>query len=359
MDPTVLPPGTCSFQPENMKAWLYSRTSGGLEKNLSLSATARPPPAPRGKEVMLEVISAALNPADLKLPELGFPMRMYIGMPATPGMDFCGRVVATGPLAQHWKEGQMVFGCSRWPGQFGSLAEYLVASGENLALVPAGVKEDHVVTLGVAGQTAYQSLVGHVKAGDRVLINGGSGGCGVFAIQIAKQMGCRVTATCSTKNMELCLRVGADEVIDYTAEADLVGALVQRGVVFDCIVDHVGLPSTLYYQCHHFLKEDGAFVQVGAYAFTTIVLRALWPAFLGGGRRKYVVMGFKPDRKQLEQLAEWLEDGTIQPQLDSVYEFDDAVKAFERLRTGRTRGKIVVHVGSSRDASMEAFGIGM
>lgn len=350
---------TASFQPENMKAWLYSSTTGGLQKNLHINPLARAPPAPQGRELMVEVISAALNPADLKLPELGFPMRMFIGMPATPGMDFCGRVVATGPLAQHWKQGQLVFGCSARPVKFGSLAEYLLTTTENIALVPAGVKEDHAAALGVAGQTAYQSLQPHVKSGDRVLINGGSGGCGVFAIQIAKQMGCKVTATCSTKNMELCLRVGADEVIDYTAEEDLVGTLVQRGVAFDCIVDHVGLPSALYYQCHHFLKEDGAFVQVGAVAFTTIALRALWPTFLGGGRRKYVIVGFKPDRKQLEQLGEWLEDGTIQVQLDSVHEFNDAVQAFDRLRSGHARGKIVVHVGSSRDPSIEAFGIGL
>ncbi|OQD76611.1 hypothetical protein PENDEC_c004G02322 [Penicillium decumbens] len=355
-----MPPlDSASFHPEVMRAWLYSSTSGDLEKNLHLDASARAPPAPQGNEVLVRVLSAALNPVDYKFPEIGLPARMVIGMPASPGLDFCGHVVATGPLAQHFKEGQLVYGCPTRLGQFGSLGEYLNISADNIAVVPDGVAVDHAAAVPVAGLTAYQSLEGHVKAGENVFINGGSGGCGVFAIQIAKQRGCRVTTTCSTRNMELCLRLGADEVIDYTAEADIVAKLRQRKVVFDCIVDHIGLPSTLYYQCHHFLKENGVFVQVGASSLTTFIGRIGWPSFLGGGQRKYKIVMVKNNQRQLVQLGEWLQDGTIQIQLDSVYEFHDAKKAFEKLRSGRARGKIVVHVSDPHDQSMESFGIGL
>ncbi|KAJ5329666.1 hypothetical protein N7452_010056 [Penicillium brevicompactum] len=359
MDPTMPPGQMNSFQPESMQAWLYSGTSGGLENNLTFDPVARAPPALQGNEVLVRVLSAALNPVDYKLPEMGLPARMLVKKPASPGLDFCGRVVATGPLAKHLKEDQLVHGIPGLPTQFGSLAEYLTIGADKIAVVPEGVSVDHAAAITLAGLTAYQSLDGHVKAGDKVLINGASGGCGVFAVQIAKQLGCHVTTISSTRNIELCLRMGADEVIDYTAQNDLIKKLQDRKVIFDCIVDNVGLPSTMYYQCHHFLKEDGDFVQVGAPNLTTFLGRLGWPSFLGGGKRKYVVVMTKVDLKQLAQLGEWLSQGKIQVQIDSVFEFHETPKAFEKLRSGRTRGKLIVHIGDPHDQSMESFGIGL
>lgn len=355
-DPDVLPAASL---PETMKAWLYSSTSGGLEKNLHLDTTARAPPAPQGSQVLIRVLSASINPADYKVPELGLPARLYIGSPASPGMDFCGRVVTTGPLARHFREGTLVFGSAAHPIRFGSLAEYTLLPADQIAVVPEGVDVDSAAGVGIAGQTAFQSLEGYVRAGDKVLINGGSGGCGTFEIQIAKQMGCHVTAICSTRNMELCLRLGADEVIDYTAEKDLVGKLNAKGTVFDHILDHIGTPADMYYQCHRFLKEGGVFVQVGASSMTTQAGRLLWPAFLGGGRRRYVVLMYKPVQRHLEQLGEWLQEGGVKVQVDSTFEFEEVVKAFEKLRLGRARGKIVVHVGKDQRSNYEPFGIGM
>ncbi|KAF7718267.1 Uncharacterized protein PECH_002082 [Penicillium ucsense] len=342
-----------------MKAWLYSSTSGGLEKNLELNTTARVPPVPQGSQVLIHVLSTSLNPADYKVPELGLAARLYIGTPASPGMDFCGRVVKAGPLAQHLQEGQLVFGAVAHPLKFGSLAEYMIVTVEQLATVPDGVDVDSAAAVGIAGQTAFQSLEGYVKTGDKVLINGGSGGCGIFAIQIAKQMGCHVTAVCSTRNMELCLRLGADEVIDYTVEKDLTETLASRGTMFDHILDHVGTPGNMYYQCHRFLKEGGVFIQVGSSTISTQAGRLAWPAFLGGGRRKYTVLMYRPCSRQLLQLGEWMQEGALTVQKDSVFEFDEAVKAFEKLRSGRARGKIIVHVGKDERNNLESFGIGM
>ncbi|KAF4762841.1 hypothetical protein HAV15_001334 [Penicillium sp. str.  len=319
-----------SAQPTQMKAWLYSSTTNGLEKNLNFDASARAPPAVHGNNVLVQVLSASLNPADYKVPEMGLvglvAQKFVIGTPASPGMDFCGRVVVSGDDATEFLPGQLVYGCLSQPGQFGSLGEYLVTSASLLAPVPEGVEVDHAACIGIAGQTAYQSLAGYVSAGDKVFINGGSGGCGIFAIQIAKEMGCHVTTTCSTKNVEFVRGLGADEVIDYSVEEDLVATLRDRGVVFDHIVDHIGYPAPMYRESHHFF---GGWEDVGASGVGTFVDRLIWPSFLGGGKRKYVVFFFKNTREDLVKMGEW---------------FEDAVKAFEKLRSVRARGKIVVHV---------------
>ncbi|KAJ5294735.1 hypothetical protein PENANT_c014G10928 [Penicillium antarcticum] len=349
MDPTTGPPMDLPKVPTTMKAWLYSGTSSGLEKNMYLDETARVPPAPKGDEVLVEVLSSALNPADFKVPEMGPHARyLAIGMPATPGMDFCGRVVTTGPGAP-FKPGELVYGCHSMPVKFGTLAKYLSISSKLIAPLPEGVSVDDAASLGIAGQSAFQALTGYVKEGDKVFINGGSGGCGVFAIQLAKSMGCFVAVTCSTRNVELCYRLGADEVFDYTAVGDLVGALKKKGIVFDHILDHIGLPSDLYYQCHHFLRPGGVFVQVGASALTTFVGRVAWPSFLGGGKRKYVIFFFKNTREHIVKLGELVQQGTLKLNFDSKYEFENAVKAFERLRSGRARGKVLVHVADPQE----------
>ncbi|KAJ5776201.1 uncharacterized protein N7511_001212 [Penicillium nucicola] len=328
-----------------MKAWLYSDTTNGLENNLTFTPDARTPPALHNDDVLITVLSASLNPADYKLPELGLLARkLVIGTPASPGMDFCGRVVATGPDATDFAAGQLVYGNLGKPCQFGSLAELIVAPASFLVHLPDGVEVDHAATLGVTGQTAYQSLKGYVGAGDKVFINGGSGGCGIFAIQIAKVMGCHVTTTCSTKNVEFCRGLGADEIIDYSVEEDLVAGLCGRGVVFDHIVDHIGFPAALYRQSDRFLAPGKTFVQVGAPGVGTFAERMLLPGFLGGGKRKYVIFVTKNNKEDLVQLGEWVQKGDVKVQLDTAYELEDVVKAFKQLKSGRARGKIVVHV---------------
>ncbi|CAI7590363.1 unnamed protein product [Penicillium bialowiezense] len=319
-----------------MKAWFYSGTTNGLEKNLTFDTSARTPKV-SGDDILIKVLSASLNPADYKVPEMGLvAQKLVIGTPATPGMDFCGEVI-TGN--ESFSPGQLVYGCLSRPAQFGSLGEYLVTSASLLAPVPEGVEIDHAASIGIAGQTAYQSLAGYVSAGDRVFINGGSGGCGIFAIQIAKEMGCHVTTTCSTKNVEFLRGLGADVVIDYSAE-DVI-AVLKGGEVFDHVIDHIGAPEPLYRESNHFLKAGKAFVQVGASAMATFAGRLVVPGFLGGGRRKYNT------KEDLVKVGEMVKSGAVKIQLDSTFEFEETVKAFEKLRSGRARGKIVVHVANS------------
>ncbi|OGM47704.1 zinc alcohol dehydrogenase [Aspergillus bombycis] len=331
-----------------MKAWLYSSTNGGLEKNLVFSSDARTPGSPRGDQLLIQVISTAINPADYKAPAMSTVCGKVLiaTTPASPGMDFCGRVIAVGSdtSARQFTPGQLVFGCLGIPQQFGTLGEFILASANNTAPLPLGVDPDAAATIGVAGRSSYQSIVPYISAaGNRVFINGGSGGCGVYAMQIAKLLGCHVTVTCSTRNVQFCRDLGADEVIDYTTQ-DVLEELKSQGQVFHHAVDHIGSPEDLYQECHTFLKPGKVFVQVGAPSMVTFAHRLIRPAFLGGGKRKYVALLMKNHKDELVQIASWIREGKIRVELDTVYEFEETVGAFERLRSGRTRGKIVIHV---------------
>ena len=212
---------------------------------------------------------------------------------------------------------------------------------------------DRFAGVGIAGQTALQSLAPYVTAGDRVFINGGSGGCGTFAIQLAKILGCQVTTTCSTRNVALCRDLGADEVIDYTATPDLAAVLASHGRIkegskndapaYSHVVDHIGLPHDLYSQSHRFLLPGKSWVQVGTDRFSTLAGRLLRPGFLGGGRRSFVPFFFRNRRCDLLQLGRWVQEGRLRVVIDSVYDMKDARSALERLRSGRATGKIIVH----------------
>jgi alkaline phosphatase D len=216
-----------------------------------------------------------------------------------------------------------------------------------LTSLPEGVEVDDAATIGIVGLTEIQAIKPNVKEGDKVFINGGSGGTGVYGIQIAKALGCHVTTSCSTANIELCKSLGADEVIDYKT-TDVTKALVEKGQVFSLVVDNVGLTADLYKQSASYLLPAGKFVQVGAGSsmggLGQIASNMLLPSFLGGGKRKYQMLMTSPSAEDLRQLGSWMKEGKVKAVHDEVFEWEDAPNAFARLRTGRAKGKIVVHV---------------
>lgn len=330
-----------------MYAWQFKTATGGIEHNLYLPAAGVPKPRITNDQVLVEVYMAALNPADYKVPELGLIARGIVTSPSTPGQDFCGKICETGRKCASYHVGDMVFGMHGGPLGKGSLGQYVAVSEEMLAPVPTGLKVDDMAGVGVAGLTAYQSISPHVKKGDKVFMNGGSGGTGIFGIQIAKALGCHVTTTCSSANVGLCKSLGADEVIDYKS-VDLVETLKKKGQIFKLAVDNVGMPSNLYSSCHHFVVHHGHYVQVGADTGVSSAIQLagnmFLPAILGGGRRKYQFLVLKPKHEDLKQLAKWIDEGTIKTIIDSIWEYDDTPKAFERLKTQRAKGKILVRV---------------
>ena len=349
-----------------MRAWQYTKNQHGVEKSLNLNEAAARPRWPAAKNpgdhVLVKVHFASVNPVDYKLADGGLLARTMISLPATPGLDFSGVVAALpdgfndgaeGKKGGRYEVGDRVAGHVGIQS-FGSLAEYVVAPREALAHVPDSVALEHASGLATAGVTAFQSIVPYVTegAGDRVFINGGSGGAGTYGIQIAKAVGCRVVASCSTANVELCRRLGADEVIDYKTtdvNARLREIAKDDKDKFKLVVDNVGgSPRDLHKASDDFLAPAGRYVQVGADlslgGIRATVSRALLPGFLGGGHRKWEFLVEKDRQEDLARLAGWLADGSVETVVDELLDFADAPKAFAKLKTGRTKGKIVVRV---------------
>ncbi|KAI1804255.1 reticulon-4-interacting protein 1, mitochondrial precursor [Daldinia bambusicola] len=337
---------TSPASPQVMRAWIYNSTSGGIEKNIQLVQDAPVPflsPLPKDS-IVVKVHCSSLNPADYKFPELGLPMRALIPTPASPGMDYSGVVTQTGSAVSAFHVGDKVFGRVA-PNRYGTLGEYVCTKIDGCALVPEGVSLEDASCIGTAAQTAYQCIAPNVKGGDKVFINGGSGGTGTFGIQIAKALGCHVTTSCSDKNAELCRSLGADEIIDYKKE-NVSEVLKAKGQIYKLVVDNVGTPLDLHKAADHFLLPEGKFVQIGGeFSFsniTNIMSRQFLPSFLGGGKRKWEYLVTNNTHDDLEQIAKWMKEGKVKAVIDEVFEHEDAPKAFEKLRKGRTRGKIVI-----------------
>ncbi|KAK5317563.1 hypothetical protein LTR93_008775 [Exophiala xenobiotica] len=318
-------------QPTTMKAWRYTSVAGGMEKNLKLETNVPLPPVGKN-EVLVEVLSAGLNPADYKVPEIPYLGALAVRRPAVPCADFCGRRVVAGSGGD---DDELVFGMAKFPGQPASWRSLTPEQG-------AGIY--------IAAFTAFVTISSYVKPGDTVFINGGSGGVGTFGIQIAKLLGARrVVASCSGANADLVRSLGADEVLDYKTQ-DLVTTLAKDGggPKYDVVLDYVGHPLDLHSQSVKFLKKDGIFVLIAGdpsnmRANMSLLASMLWPTFLGGTPRKFkmVALGAVKEEDQ-KKVAGWIGDGKLKVMVDSVFDFEQAPQAFEKLKTGRAKGKIVI-----------------
>ncbi|EKD20011.1 uncharacterized protein L3040_002311 [Drepanopeziza brunnea f. sp. 'multigermtubi'] len=331
-----------------MRAWQYSSTkNGGLDQNLKLNPSARIP-TPKPNQHLVQILATALNPVDYKPAEIPLVGRVLVSYPATPGLDYVGTIVvpASGsPL----RAGQLVFGVAGTsPLAGGAMAEYALVEDKRAILVPEGVGTLDAATLGVAALTAYQSIVPRVREGDRIFINGGSGGTGTFGIQFAKAIGCHVTTSCSTTNVELCKSLGADEVLDYKKGSVLDALLASEK--FDHAVDNVGHieDKALWWKCHEYMKPGASYVLVaGEISVPSVVdmaKRALLPRFLGGLKGK--VDGFWPEPKpeDLQKVATWVKEGTVKVTIDHTFSFEEGAEAVTKLKSGRAKGKILIDV---------------
>ncbi|KAM0330182.1 hypothetical protein ACHAQA_004356 [Verticillium albo-atrum] len=334
-----------------MQAWQYTDIKGTLEDSLVLNEKAIPPDAASLPEdhVLIEVIAAGINPVDYKLIEIPVFGKFMTQPPASPGLDFCGRIRTKKASNTIFSEGQLVFGAlsitTKVP-KFGALSQLIIAPCSQLAALPKGVAPDDAAAVGTAGLTAYQSLPQDlIKPGSKIFINGGSGGVGSFAIQFAKALRAHVTTTSSTENLQLCRELGADEVIDYR-KVDVVEVLRKKGQVFDLAIDNVGTPAGLYEASKNFLKLDGTFVQVAMQPMTTTFRRNLLPACFGP-KRSYHVVRVKVNRENLERIGRWIAEGRVRVLVDEKFQWVDAPKAYEKLRRGHTTGKLIVEVSNS------------
>ncbi|PGH08139.1 hypothetical protein GX51_01292 [Blastomyces parvus] len=362
--------------PATMKAWTYTKAGSPLD-TLQLS-TSHPVPSPSAlapTELLIKVSHASINPTT-RLIMHGYPtILLQKTPPRVPEFEFSGVVIAVSAsadaaLREEFPLGAPVLGMNNPVREVarknrGTLAEYVVGTAENLIRKPDNVSLEEAAGIVATGCTAMNLVTrAGVRKGDRVLINGGSSGTGLMAVQIVKNIlgkTGRIVATCSGPNEELVQSLGADETIDYTKHDKLHEHLATRysASPFDVILDTIGIQS-LYDHCPAYLSPPTRdrplrYLNTGAlYApttFITICAGLLWllrvlllPSFLGGGHGGFAFVRTGPSKMRIEKVRRMVEEGKLRAVVDSVWEMEDAMKAYERNMSKHMKGKVLVKV---------------
>lgn len=294
-------------------------------------------PVPKANEVLVRIRAASVNAYDWRhLRADPFFIRfMGAGLlkPEHPvlGADIAGRVEAAGAGVTSFKPGDEVFGDIG----YGGFAEYACAAEDRLAPKPAGLTFEDAAAAPMAGLTALQGLrdAGRIRAGQKVLINGASGGVGTFAVQIAKSYGTEVTGVCRTDKMDLVRSIGADRVVDHTRQD-----VTRDGLRYDLIFDVAAFRSIAKYR--RILEPGGAYVLAGGAPVRMIQLM-LMP--LTGARNMKIVVA-RARREDLVLIAELLQQGRIRSIIDKRFPLDETAAALRYLEQGQARGKVVIIV---------------
>jgi NADPH:quinone reductase-like Zn-dependent oxidoreductase len=327
-----------------MKAVVYTRY--GPPDVLRIAEIPRPVPVDH--EVLIQVHAASVNPVDFH--QMRSHVRLMTGVLGPKnkvlGCDIAGRVEAVGGRVEQFQTGDAVFGVRGLGG--GAFAEYVCAREDKLARKPANISFEEAAAVPVAALTALQGLRDHgrIQAGQRVLVDGASGGVGTFAVQIAKSFGADVTAVCSTRNLETARAIGADHVIDYTRED-----FTRSGQRYDLI-----LGANAYHSLFDYLRAlnpDGIFVMVGGGANPAAVLLPilLGPLLSLTGRKKTSFFIAKMNKQDLDFLKGLLEAGKVRPVIDRRYRLSEASEAIRYLEQGHAQGKIVMTVEPGEPAT--------
>jgi NADPH:quinone reductase-like Zn-dependent oxidoreductase len=313
--------------------------------NLKLEEIEKPTPA--DDQLLVRVRAASVNPLDWHFiegtPKIMRAMGVGLRKPKDTrlGVDYAGTVEAVGKNVTQFKPGDEVFG-----GKTGAFAEYVCARADRaVALKPASVTFEQAASVPIAAITALQGLrdKGKVQPGQKVLINGASGGVGTFAVQIAKSFGAEVTGVCSTRNLDLVRSLGADHVIDYTKE-DFTKS-EQR---YDVILDNV--PNHSLSECRRILTPKGKYVMIGGGGpnegrwigpFGRVIHTLLLSPFIS---QQMGMMLAELNQKDLTVLADMMQAGTIKPVIDRTYPLSQIADAIRYLEQGHARGKVIITV---------------
>ena len=303
-----------------MKAAVYTKYKSG--KVLEIRELEQP--VPKDKEVVVRVRAASVNPLDWRMKS------------RRPGVDIAGQVVTVGKMITRFAPGDAVFGLCR-----GAFAEYACATEDKFVAIPDDVTFELAAAVPVAGLTALQGLrdKGHLKPGQKVLINGAAGGVGTFAVQIAKSFGANVTGVCSTKNVELVRSLGADRVIDYTQQD-----FTQDSERYDVLLDNVA--NRTLSAMRRVLSPKGKCVMAGApkelwAVFSRLVKGFVWSPFL---RQEFRFFIAKMNRDDLTMLGGMIKAGKITPVVDRRYPLAETAAAIAYVEEGHARGKVVITV---------------
>ena len=301
-------------------------------------------PVPNENQVLIKVRACSLNAFDSYVIRDSWLGRLIFGLrkprDTRLGQDVAGQVEAVGKNVTQFKPGDEVFGISR-----GALAEYACTLERALAAKPPNVSFEQAASLPLAGLTALQGLrEGKIQPGQKVLINGATGGVGTFAVQIAKSLGAEVTAVCSTRNVDLVRSIGADHVIDYTKE-DFTKSNQRYDVIFDNVCNHS------FAERRHVLNPKGICVlagmggagvkgsdALGRIASNIFTARAL-SSFTD---QKFAQYRTKSSKQDLILLADLIQTGRITPVIDRRYKLGEAPEALRYLNEGHARGKVII-----------------
>lgn len=314
------------------------QTYGGPDV-MRLSQVDRP--EPRTGEVLVEVKATSANPFDLfqltgrpwlvRLPDKA----LFRPSVTILGADIAGTVAAVGDKVEDFKPGDAVLGDIN----FGAFAQYAIAQPQMLARKPEELSFEDAGVVGIAGLTALQAVRdwGRVKAGEKVLVNGASGGVGTFAVQIAKNHGAEVTGVCSTANVELVRSLGADHVIDYKS-ADFAAGKVRYDIIIDLVANRG--PRAI----GRILADNGRWVLVALDIPRFLISSFFGRWLLGGSGKKTTFKIAEVNQDDLATLGQMLVGGQIRTVIDRAYSLEDVPKAMGYLATKRARGKIAVRL---------------
>jgi len=329
-------------QGDKMKAIVYC--DYGLA-NLKLAEIAKP--TPTDDQILVKVHAASINPLDWHFiegtPKIMRALGVGLRKPKDPrlGVDFAGTVEAVGKNVTQFKPGDEVFG-----GRDGAFAEYVCPRADRaVTLKPANITFEQAASVNIAGITALQAVrdKGKVQPGQKVLINGASGGVGTFAVQIAKSFGAEVTGVCSTRNLDMVRSLGADHVIDYTKEDFTKGA--ER---YDAVLDNV--PNHSLSECRRILNPQGKYVMIGGGGpndnrwigpFGRLIQALVVSPFVS---QKMGMMMAELKKSDLAILGDMMQSGKVKPVIDRTYKLSELPAAIRYLEEGHARGKVVITV---------------
>ena len=301
----------------------------GGPKVLKLEDT--PIPFPGSGEVLIEVHAASLNAIDAKLLQADPSYKFAADNPVTPGFDLAGSVVELGENVKHIKVGDNVYGQAAVIRKgTGAFAEYAVAQEDSIARMPDNISFTDAAVIPLSACSAYQALVEHIKvrAGDKILIHGGSGGIGTFAIQLAKHLGAYVASTATDKGLYYVKQQGADCVIDYAAEK--FENIVKD---FDAVLDTVG--GDIFARSFEVVKKGGIIVSMVSRPDELLMKKY---------RVRSVLETTKVDSKKLGKITDLIKCGALHVNISNVYPLQQTKEAFEAKEKERILGKIAIEV---------------
>jgi NADPH:quinone reductase-like Zn-dependent oxidoreductase len=305
-------------------------------------------PAPKDDEVLIKIYAASINSRDWRMMRANpFFIRLVLGGFLQPknkilGGDVAGRIEAVGRYVKQFKPGDEVFGYLPSATGHGTFAEYVCANENAITLKPGHLSFEQAAAVPVAALTALQGLrdKGNIQPGQKVLINGASGGVGTFAVQVAKAFGAEVTAVCSTRNLEMARSMGADNVIDYTREN-----FTQNGQRYNMILAVNGYHPISDYL--HALSPDGIYVVAGGSMLQLFQAGSNGRRISRTGSQKIIVLSLAQNQRDLILIKDFLETGKIMPVIDGCYPLSKTPEAFWYFEKEHPQGKVVITVEHS------------